>query len=107
MTETPRMTADRFIQSARQLRTEAKKHGLKFDHAVLLLFTSVNNGKIIKDLLKVVGCLPAQMTRLLCKLDDMGLIMRIMSKDDRREIIVRTTTTGKNLCNKLTEAINR
>jgi DNA-binding MarR family transcriptional regulator len=63
---------------------------------MLVLGFVVENGRQkIKDIVEKTNCLPTSLTAILDSLERKGYVKRFTSKDDRRVVVVKPTSTGE------------
>lgn len=80
---------------ATQLDAELKEGGINGQQLSILLALAREDARSPFELAKLLGVHPGRATRVLDKLEDIGLVQRIRSDKDRRVVHVSLTQAGR------------
>lgn len=84
---------------------EAVDSSLHQSHIFLLRFIRSEGQCIVTDIAKYLGITLSAVTSLVNKLNEMGLVIRVRSEDDRRVVLLNITKEGREVLNKVDKNI--
>ncbi len=111
------MTSCEFINMVNKLRKAKPKpvisDGLKFEHFEMNMLMTISvlmhkNGRVkAGDLSGELGINKSALSRMLKAFEEKGLVERVNSKDDRREVYIYLTDEGEKVCKTAQDSIGK